>query len=156
VAKRRAKGEGSIFYSPSDGRWKAQLWLPNGKRKGKSAKTQAEVRDWLHNERQKLRKGIYTADDQIRLGDYLNRYMADVAVHSLRPRTYERYSDLIRKHINPELGNIKLNELRPDQVQSFYTRKVNEGLSKATVQYIHAILHKSLKQALMWGLFPEM
>jgi integrase len=70
----------------------------------------------------------------------------------ISPRSYERYSDLVEKHINPELGKIRLTELRPDQVQAFYTMKVNEGLSKATVQYIHAILHKSLKQALMWGL----
>jgi integrase len=152
VSKRRTKGEGSIYYNDGIDRWVAQITLPNGQRKSKSSKVQKDVRDWLIVQRNKLRAGLYVTDDQMKLGDFLDRYMEDVAKHSLRPRTYERNYDLVNNHIKPDLGNIKLNTLRPDQVQTFYTKKLNEGLSKRTVQYIHAVLHKALKQALKWGL----
>lgn len=88
----------------------------------------------------------------MKVGDFLDRYMEDVARQSLRPRTYDRNYDIVGNHIKLDLGNIKLTALRPDQVQSFYTKKLNEGLSKRTVQYIHAVLHKALNQALRWGL----
>ena len=55
-------------------------------------------------------------------------------------------------HINPFLGNIKLKDLRPDQIQSFYNAKLQSGTSKRSVRVIHAVLHRALKQAVMWGL----
>jgi integrase len=155
VVKRRSKGEGSIWYSKGDGRWKAQITLPNGDRKGKSAKTQREVRDWLIEQRKQVSDGLYVTDDQIKLGDFLNRYMEEVAIHRLRPRTYNRNLDLVSNHINPVLGNIRLSALRPDQVQSFYAVKLDSGLSSRTVLYIHAVLHKALNQALKWGLVTQ-
>jgi integrase len=152
VAKRRSKGEGSIWYNESDGRWKAQITLPDGKRRGKSAKTQKDVRDWLIQQRNQVKEGLYVADDQLRVGTYLDRYLENVSVHQLRPRTYNRHYDLVNKHIKPEIGNIRLNALSPGHVQSLYTRKLDQGLSKRSVQYIHAVLHKALNQALKWGL----
>jgi len=152
VAKRRFESEGSIYFNDSIDRWVAQISLPNGQRKSKSSTTQKEVRDWLIDQRNMLREGLFVTDGQIRLGDFLDRYIDDVARHSLRPRTYDRNNDIVNNHIKPDLGNIKLSALRPDQVQSFYTKKLNEGLSKRTVQYIHAVLHKALNQALKWGL----
>jgi hypothetical protein len=58
---RRAKGEGSIFKSESDGRWKALFWIDSDTRIGKSAKTQKEVRDWLIEQQDKKRKGLIVA-----------------------------------------------------------------------------------------------
>ena len=152
MAKRRSKGEGTVYFNEQIGRWVAQVTLPIGKRKSKSYRRQSEARDWKTEQINRLREGVYVSDDRIRLGKFLDQYMEDVARHSLRPRSYERHYSLVRNHIQPELGTIKLNSLRPDQVQSFYTKKLNEGLSKRTVQYIHAVLHKALDQALKWGL----
>ena len=152
MAKRRAKGEGSIYFNENVNLWVAQITLPNGQRKSKSSKAQKQVRNWLIKQRNQLREGLYVTDDHIKLGDFLDRYMEDVAKNSLRPRTYNRNIGIVRNHIKPELGNIKLNALRPDQVQSFYAEKLSEGLSKRTVQYIHAVLHKALNQALKWEL----
>jgi hypothetical protein len=152
VAKRRSKGEGSLYFYEKASSWVAQITLPNGQRKSKSSKTQKEAREWLISQRNKASEGVYIADDRLQLGDFLDRYIEDVAAHSLRPRSLTRNAQIVRTHINPELGNIKLNALRPDQVQRLYTKKLNEGLSARTVQYIHAVLHKALNQALKWGL----
>ena len=152
MVKRRAKGEGSVYFDEKNDRWIAQITLPNGKRRGKSGKTQKEVLDWLTEQRSIVKRGTFTSGEEIKLGDFLDRYMEDVASHSLRPRTYESHAGYVRNHIKPELGHLKLTSLRPDQVQAFYTKKLNEGLAKRTVQYMHAILHKALKQAMKWGL----
>ena len=151
VAKRRPSGEGTYWFNKSDGRWKAQITV-NRQRIGKSAKTQKEVVDWLTEQNFKIKSGILVDGNQIRIEDFLNRYLKDVARHSIRPTTFTAYSNLVRLHINPVLGNIFLHQLRPDHVQSLYTQKINEGLSRRTVQYIHAVLHKALKQTFKWEL----
>ena len=70
----------------------------------------------------------------------------------MRPKTIEGYLYLIRNHILPVLGKVKVSQLRADQVQSLYSLKLEQGLSRRTVQFIHSVLHKTLNQALRWGL----
>lgn len=149
MAKRRSRGEGSI-YKRDDGLWVGQIYV-DGKKKQKYSKVQKEVRDWLHEQKEAVNKGIFINTKDITLSSYLEQYMTSQE-SSLRPKTVNSYQYLIKNHINPELGSIKLTQLRPDTVQTFYTLKVNSGLSKRTVQYMHAVLHKALEQAMKWGL----
>jgi integrase len=58
-------------------------------------------------------------------------------------------------HIVPALGHIKLKKLTPLHVQQFYGAKLESGLSKRTVEYIHTVLHAALKQAVRWELVPR-
>lgn len=151
MAKRRSKGEGSIFQR-SNGLWVAQINLPSGKRKVKYSRNQKAVREWLLSQRDALKRGMLVEADKITVSDFIDRYMSDVAAHTLRPKTFESYEYIVRLHIKPEIGNVRLSQLKPDQLQALYTLKLNQGLSRRTVQYIHAVLHRSLKQALRWGL----
>jgi integrase len=152
MAKRRPKGEGSIYYRENKKLWVGQINLDDGQTKTKYAKTQKEIRDWLLEMRSAQRSGTFIEQDKITLAQFLDRYLADVAAHTLRPKTLEAYEYLIRLHIKPELGPIRLAALRPDQLQRLYADKLNAGLSRRTVQFLHAVLHKSLSQALKWGL----
>lgn len=152
MAKRRAKGDGSVYHDDKRDRWVAQITLPNGKRRGKTGDTQKEVLDWLTEQRSKVLKGTYVKDEKVTVADFLERYLETVARHNVRPKTFATYKGYVDNHIVPELGRIKLARLRPDQVQEFYDKKLKEDLAKRTVEQIHAILHKALKQALKWGL----
>jgi len=150
MAKRRAKGEGSL-YKREDGLWVGQIYLPSGKKKVKYSKSQKEVKDWIHDQVEAIHKGGYIEGKDVTLSAYLEQYMTSQAV-SLRPKTVTSYLYIIRNHIIPELGSCKLTQLSPNQLQAFYTLKVNSGLSKRTVQYMHAVLHKALDQAAKWGM----
>lgn len=149
MARKRSRGEGSI-YRRDDGLWVGQIYV-DGKKKVKYSKVQKEVRDWLHEQKEAVNKGVFIDAKDITLAAFLEQYITSQET-SLRPKTVESYRYLISKHITPELGSCKLTQLRPDMVQSFYTAKVNAGLSKRTVQYMHAVLHKALDQAMKWGL----
>lgn len=152
MSNKRTYGEGSIYFNPEMGRWVAQIRLPNGKRRGKSAKTKGEASEWLLVQRAALRDGINVEDTHIAFGTFLERYMTDVAAFRLRPTTLRGHWSLINNHIKPELGRIRLADLRPDHVQRFYTLKLKEGLARSYVKYAHAIIRKALNQALKWGL----
>lgn len=152
MTKRRIKGEGSIWYDQTNSRWMAKITLPNKKRRTKSGKNKKDVIDWLTDQRNKIKRGIYVKDEKVKLGEFIISYMEDVARHNLAPRTYQTYYGYVTNHIVPELGKIRLSSLRPDQVQTFYTNKLDENLSTRTVQQIHSILRKTIQQALKWGM----
>jgi len=149
---KRTKGEGTVYWDENRRNWRGQITLPTGKKKSKSSKNKKEVLSWLAEERSKIDKGIFIVEDKVKLGDFITSYMENVAVHTLRPKTYHSHFGYIKKHIIPYLGKYRLESIRPDHIQAFYTHLKEKGLSARTVQYIHTILHKTLKQAMRWGL----
>jgi integrase len=151
MGKRRSRGEGSIFYYEKKGLWVAELTL-DGKTRRKYEKTQKEARAWLLEMRKQAASGVVVDDRRMTLGQFMDRYYQDIALHSLRPKTLESYESLIRVHIKPGLGSVRLSSLTPAHIQKFYSDKLRSGLSKRTVQYIHSILHKALDYAVRWGL----
>jgi integrase len=152
MARKRSPGEGTIYFSKTQNLWVSQITLPNGKRKTKYDKSQKVVQAWLLTQRTALRQGLLVEEDKMTYGDFLSRYFNDVATHTLRPKSLESYESLIRMHIQPEIGMIRLSALNPVHLQNLYSSKLNQGLSRRTVHYIHAIIHRSLNQALKWGL----
>src|SRR5665213_3295626 len=128
---RRGQSEGSIFQR-SDGRWTAILSLgyQNGKRKRKSfyGPTAAEVRAQLLKARGDKAQGLPVAIERQTVSEFLSRWLIESAMPSVRPRTASRYEELIRIHIAPAIGKIRLEKLTPTDVQSLLNRKLAEGL----------------------------
>ena len=155
MARRRSAGEGTVFFWESKGLWVGRITLPNGKKKTKYNKKQSVVKDWLLENRNQLRQGILPADDTVTVGEFMSNYMETVGKQTLRPTTQIMYNSYLRTHIVPELGKIKLKDLRPDHLQTFYKQKLDQGLSKRTVQIIHGTIRRSLNQAVAWQLIPR-
>lgn len=152
---RRGQNEGSI-YKRSDGRWAATITLgyEGSKRKRKTfyGETRREVQEQLTKALADIQKGLPLANERITVEQYLERWLAESAPMALRLSTAQSYAYLIRSYILPDLGRITLVHLAPQDVQQLLTRKLASGLSPRTVQYIHAVLRRTLNQAMKWGL----
>jgi hypothetical protein len=152
MPKRRGNNEGTIFYSESEGCWIAEISLPNGKRKRKRSKRQKMVKDWLLEQRKAVQENRVLPDEQLLYTNFLDRYFSDVATHTLKPKTLNTYRYLIENHIKPDLGKIKLVQIKPEDLQSLYARKLDSGLSPKTVKHIHSLIRRTLNQALQWNI----
>jgi integrase len=152
MSKRNA-GEGSVFQR-SDGRWCAQLDLgwQGGRRRRKHfyATTCDEVQKQLLKARADLAAGLPVAVEKQNVGQFLDRWLEAVRP-SVRPRTFQSYAILVRNHIAPELGRLRLDKLAPQHVQAALVRKSASGLSAQTVRHVRAILRIALNQAIKWG-----
>src|SRR5687768_10406242 len=155
MARRRASGEGSVYFIEKKGLWAGQVTLPDGSRKFKYSKKQGNVKEWLLTVRNDLRHGVLPSNDRITVSEFIESYMETVGKNILRPSTQEMYWSYIRVHINPSLGKIKLKGLSPHHLQTFYSRKIDAGLSKRTVQILHGTIRRMLNQAVSWGLIPK-
>ena len=155
--RRRAKGEGSI-YRRKDGRWAAE-WtaqtLNGPRRRTVYGKTQTEAIQKRKDEMAEERGGMASDAGRITVGEYLGWWMENVVENDVAHRTFHNYQSQIRNHILPALGKKKLRTLKLEDVEGLYRSMAASGLSSATVRYVHAVLRRALKQAVVRGLVPH-
>src|SRR5918998_299670 len=151
-----AKGDG--ITKRKDGRYMARYTVqtPDGpKRKTIYGTKYKEVEVKLNEARGDAAKGLVYDDENLTLGKYLTRWLADSVQDTVRQRTYEGYAHMVELHIAPTLGRVKLKSLSPAHVRGLYREKLDAGFSPRTVQYAHTTLNKALKQAVADGLIPR-
>ena len=154
AGKRRSNHEGSIFKETARDIWIAEIYV-DGKKKRKTGKTQQVVRDWLFQQRKAVKENTFILDESTTLSQFLDRFIKDIVETNLKPKTIDSYKFLIESHIKPTLGQYRLTQLKPHHLQQLYTDKLDSGLSKRSVQYIHAVLRRALNFAVKWELIPK-
>jgi integrase len=152
----RKHGDGNLTQL-TDGRWRGRIMLgrkPDGKpdRPWVYGSTQREVLKKMAELSRKADQGerADASKERQTLAQYLGTWLAAVRIGT-RPRTHQRYAQIVRLHIVPTLGRTKLSALRPDAVQTLYSTKLAEGLAPRTVEKIHVVLHRALRMAVKWG-----
>jgi integrase len=113
-------------------------------------KTRAEVVSNLKEAQSQIDQDLTIHGSKYTVGEYLKEWLS-AANDKIRPTTYATYEAALRLHIYPHIGNIRLKDLRPDQIQTLYNLKANQ-VGPSSIRIMHAILHKSLNQAVNWGL----
>jgi integrase len=158
-AKSRANGDGDVFPRKNKAgkitSYRGAYVGPDGKRRYVSGKTKEEARKALRQARGDAERGLVFDADNLKLGEYLDRWLSDSVSDTVKATTFERYEQITRLHLKPALGRVKLKALTPAHVRGLYREKLEAGLSARTVRYIHTTLHKALKQAVMDGLIPR-
>lgn len=158
MTKRRGNGEGSICRHPKRDLWMARYTVetPSGtKRRTVYGGTRSEVRDKLARAVADRADGVVFDDGNMTVGEYLERWLSDCVRGSVRESTFTRDKYLVTKHIVPGIGRVKLKNLNALRLQGLYRDRLDAGLSPATVQKMHHVLHKALGQAVRWNLIPR-
>ena len=154
---KRGNGEGSITRRKGGG-WSAQyvVYTSEGrKRRTLYGKTRAEVAAKLSKALADREGGLVFDAGNLTVGEYLDRWLKDSVRGTVRISTFERHEQIIRAHLMPSFGRMKLKALTPAHVRSLHREKLDAGLAPATVRKIHSTLHKALSQAVADGLIPR-
>jgi integrase len=148
---KRPNGEGSHRHRP-DGKWECRYRLPNGVRKSLYGRTLEEVKAKRKQVERDIDAGLDPSKPSQTVKEFLTTWLANTAQSSVRPRTYISYEQLVKKHIVPSVGDVKLAGLTPQQVERMMREMVSAGLAPATAQQARAVLRRALGFALKWGL----
>jgi len=145
---RRGNQDGSIRRR-SDGRWEGRAAVSIGGRLVRRScygKTRAEVQGRLRDLTREMTRGMGRLESRQTVAVYLTDWLAAQRL-SLRPRTWERYRELVTQHLIPELGRVQLDRLSVPQVQTLLASRSASGLAPRTVGHIRAVLRTALGEA---------
>lgn len=152
---KRGNGEGSIYQRKSDAKWVGSITLENRKRKVFYGDTRKEVQEKMKVALREQQQGTLVTARQQTLKQYLEDWLENTHKQNIRPRSFERYEEIVRLHIVPAIGNVPLQKLTPQRLQKLYSDKLKEGYSSVTVIAIHNLLHKALDYAVRWELVAQ-
>ncbi|HHV63857.1 MAG TPA: site-specific integrase [Peptococcaceae bacterium] len=110
--------------------------------------TQEDAENAMVDYRQRMG---FIDDKEINVAGFLNKFYEDYVEKSVTETTQRRYDEFIGIHIVPEIGNVRLQKLKPAEIQALYTRLIKKGLSNSTVLKIHRFLHLAFRYAVLWG-----
>src|ERR671911_2502433 len=156
---KRANGDGDIWPRRNQAgqitSYRGAYYGPDGKRRYVSGKTKEDARRNLRKARGDAERGLVFDADNLKVGEYLDRWLSDSVSDTVKATTFERYEQITRLHLKPALGRVKLKALTPAHVRALYREKLEGGSSARSVRYVHTTLHKALKQAVMDSLIPQ-
>jgi integrase len=70
---------------------------------------------------------------RVTVGEWLDRWLHDLARPSVAAKTWERYEEVVRIHLKPHLGKIPLHQLHPAHVQRLYAALQGAGKHPRTI-----------------------
>ena len=148
--RQRTPGSWELRYTlgadPASGRRRTATITVRGNRRA----AEKELRRLLRT----LDTGEHVDPTRMTIRQWLETWLIAVR-QEVSPKTYERYSEIVRHFLAPALGNLQLTKLGPTHIQIAYNDLANcgrrdgksGGLSARTRCHIHRILHSALGRA---------
>jgi len=97
-------------------------------------------------------KGTHVDRNRLTLGDWCETWIRTYKLEKAR-KTRERYAELLRLHVIPKLGSLKLQNVTGDDIQNAYAELLTsggrrgQGLAARTVLHVHRLLSQVLAMA---------
>jgi integrase len=99
-----------------------------------------------------LNKGLNLDASKTVYRDYMNDFLNDKKT-KVKSRTLGTYTSIVKNHILPTLGDLKLAEITPRHIQNLYNELFNSKLlSGENIQKVHTIINESLEKAYGWSM----
>ena len=114
--------------------------------------TEAAAKEARDSARVAARQGVYVDRSRITVTQYLGNWLDEHALE-IKPATLSTYRYLVTHYVNPHIGRMRLQAVRPTTLSGLYRDLLVHGgkegrpLSRATVDYVHAILRKACNDA---------
>ena len=138
--------------------WEARVTVGKDPGTGKqiqrsfSGQTQKEVREKMQAAAVSITDGTYQDPLKLTLGQWLDIWQNEY-LSGTKDSTRVNYEVIIRLHIKPALGALKLQSIAPHQIQSFINGLSN--LDPSTVRNIYMVLHYALEKAVRLDYIPK-
>ena len=145
------KRSATVF--PYRGKWRLQYFDAEGRIRTKTAPSKEDAYMALGLVQQQINQGLLPRPNREVpiLGEWLALWLEQKSIQ-LKWSTTESLEALVRLHINPALGHLRLNQVSPLLVEAFYSSiQKKKSLAPATIKKVHTILHQALQQSVRYG-----
>lgn len=161
---KRANGEGTMSRRKDQAGktigWRAAVTIgenPDGtqNRRWVSGKTQGEVQEKMRALQADLHRGLLADTDRMTVAEFLTQWIEHKEREGIKPNTVQSYRDTVRRYITPHLGRIKLEKLRPLDIEHLLVKLRQDGKSASMAAYTLRVLKMGLQQGVRWQMLPR-
>ena len=162
MGKKRPDGDG-LVRKRDDGRWEGRIVVGH-KEDGTPifryvfGKTQRELTKKLHAKILEFRGVELSEESAMTLAEWLEKWLSEYKVNTIRESTLGRYRKDIENHVIPRLGYKKISFITTNDIQKMYVDIKENGriknrekhgsvLSDSVVRSIHMMLHQAFEDA---------
>jgi integrase len=95
------------------------------------------------------------------VAEFVDRWDRDWATANVGLKTLERYRQLLRLYVKPQIGAVRIQKLRAVHLNEMYSALLRSGgrdgaaLSVRSVGHVHRVLHRALGHAATWGVVAQ-
>lgn len=136
------------------GKWAVVVDLEpvNGKRKQKwfMFDSEKEAHKGLPKILIQLDNNMYTDPEKTTLNEFIKEWF-ETKKKMIRQTSIRGYDTIIRNYIEPNIGNMKLRDIKTIHIQKMYN-KLLDSVSIKTVRNTHAVIHTVFKSAIRQGM----
>ena len=86
------------------------------------------------------------------VAEWMARWMEEEVLGSVKPSSYQTYNHLLKKHLLPTLGSLKLSAVTPAIVQAFVFELENSTLAASTIKGAYRLFCAAMKSAMEEGI----
>ena len=101
-----------------------------------------------------LRKGE-SLPRQGRLISWLEKWMRDFVLETVKQSSFQTYMRLIQNHIQPYIGEYEITLIKQETMQEFLVTLRERGLSSSTIQSVYRLLSSAFRTAQEEGLISK-
>lgn len=94
--------------------------------------------------------GLLAEPGKMSFKHFAERFMRDYAEPRLAPKTVWRYRQLLEKHILPQIGHLKMDQVRPLHIIELHRTLEEKNLAPRTVLHVHRLVANILQRAVEW------
>ena len=110
----------------------------------------------------KVKSGKYLDGEKITFKDFVNTWKEDYAAQHLQQTTIETSEQILRDHVLPVIGHMKLARIQPANLIRLYNNMIKQrndgttpGYSTATITRTHAVISGILSTAKRWNIILD-
>ncbi len=152
-----AQNAGSIRQR-KNGKWEARVTVGTDPGTGKPIRrsiygnTQAEVRKQMIAVLRELDKNTYQAPEKVTVAQWMEEWLSTFCANKVKPLTLQSYQGIIKNHIIPAIGSLRLQAVKGTYIQRLYNSMTAADLSGKTIKNVSAVLHKAFGVAMKQGI----
>lgn len=131
-------------------RWRVRYRTPEGQQRSKSFRLKVDAQRFAADVESAKNAGGYVDPNMARpkVGEWAEQWLRDKA--DLKPTTRERYAGILREHVVPRWGAVRLGEVTHSAVQGWIAELAKDR-APATVRKVHRVLSMVLEAAVKDG-----
>jgi len=127
-------------------------------------KQQKALEEFAQQFEAQVKSGMAMDGRKITLKEFTDRWLEEYAAQKLQPGTVEKYKAELNDKILPALGHLKLSELRPHNLNSFFVAMTKDGsrkdgkaggYSKGSIAKTRNVLSSVLRTATEWEIIDR-